>query len=90
MNVHMKRRNLNSKHTYACIPVLLLGILGIQAACIVYVRQGLKEDGKMEAGFLGTLWTDRVEEKQYKNYLFYDAGQVYHDMNFTCPVQWVC
>lgn len=29
------------------------------------------------------------EHKVEKTYLFYDAGRVYHDMNFTCPVPWV-
>lgn len=31
-----------------------------------------------------------AEKKHYKTYLFYDAGAAYHDMNFTCPVPWVC
>lgn len=31
-----------------------------------------------------------AEEQHYKTYLFYDAGAQYHDMNFTCPVPWVC
>ena len=25
-----------------------------------------------------------------KVYKFFDHGNAYHDMNFTCPVEWVC
>lgn len=28
-------------------------------------------------------------EAPKKRYLFYDAGSVYHENNYTCPVEWV-
>ena len=47
----------------------------------------------VEDGALGQSGVVQFEEKQqYKTYRFYDAGffLVYHDVNFTCPVPWVC
>ncbi len=86
----MKRRKFTTNRCKSPGLVLLLGILGIQISCALYFRHRLNEQGDLQTGSVGALQEPRAEKKQYKKYLFYDAGAVYHDMNFTCPVPWVC
>jgi hypothetical protein len=51
-------------------------------------------EAEVEHGALGqdgvVQFEDAQQQQQYKTYRFYDAGFLYHDVNFTCPVPWVC